>query len=98
MATTFIPSPTLEKDILEEPLLEHGMKDLAEQGLEIAKRLVPVDTGELQDSLHVEETENGGQAIVAGTDHWQFPEFGTSEMAAEPYLRPVIDEIGLSKT
>ncbi len=91
----FIPNPLAAEIVKVEA--QPYIADVAEQGLEVAQRLVPVDTGELRDSLHVEDAPDGGKRIVAGTDHWQFPEFGTSEMAAEPYLRPIIDELGLHR-
>jgi len=72
-------------------------EDVAQQALARAQSLCPVDTGELRDSLHIEDAPDGGKRVVAGTDHWLFPEFGTSEMAAEPYLRPVIDDLGLHR-
>lgn len=99
MSTVFIPNPNFIHEVLEEPMADQMFEDLGEQGLEIAQRLVPVDTGELHDSLHTEELDDGepGVRIVAGTDHWMFPEFGTSETPAQPYLRPVLDELGLHK-
>jgi HK97 gp10 family phage protein len=94
----FIPNPNFIHDLLNEAPAQHMMDDFAQQGLEAAQRLVPVDTGELRDSLHIEDGEaEGSKRIVAGTDHWQFPEFGTSTQAAEPFLRPIIDELGLNR-
>ena len=55
-----------------------------------AKRLVPVDTGELKDSLEIIETPQGIE-LYAGTDHALPVEFGTAHMAAQPYMRPAID-------
>lgn len=47
-------------------------------GVMIAKEEVPVDTGELRDSIHGELNPDGTKgAIVAGTDHALFVEFGT---------------------
>ena len=51
---------------------------------------VPVDTGELRDSGEVKQS--GDDATVTYTaDHAMPVEFGTSKMAAQPYLRPAID-------
>lgn len=58
----------VEKDRLVENLIYDGVV--------IAKEEVPVDTGELRDSIHGEMTDKGG-AIIAGTDHCVFVEFGT---------------------
>ena len=47
-------------------------------GVTIAKEEVPVDTGELRDSIHGEMSNKKLKgAIVAGTDHCIFVEFGT---------------------
>ena len=91
----FIPNPLA--GLIAKKMAEPHVEDVAEEGLELAKAHVPVDTGELQASLHIEDTEDGGKRIVVGTDHWQFPEFGTSTMAAQPYMRPIIDELGLHR-
>lgn len=63
--------------------VEHAQGLLAEDIAEDAKRFAPVETGRLRDSIRAE-----GNRVVVGVDYWQYPEFGTSEMAAEPYLRP----------
>lgn len=49
------------------------------------KRLVPVDTGELRDSV---VPVDGGIEIRAA--HAGFVEFGTEHMAAQPYVRPAV--------
>lgn len=61
-----------------------------------AKRRAPVLTGNLRRSIHHEvvlQTESRAVATV-GTDveYAGYVEFGTSRMAAQPYLRPAADE------
>lgn len=52
-----------------------------------AERVCPVDTGALRDSIAV--AVNGMTAeISANTDYASYVEFGTSHMAAQPYLVP----------
>jgi len=52
-----------------------------------------VDTGTLRGSIQVEEPVTPTQAIIAThTDYAEFLEFGTSRMAARPYMRPALDE------
>lgn len=57
-----------------------------------AKQIVPVDTGELRDSIHPEPAvDHNSQvvgAVVADAGHALFVERGTVKMAAQPYLRP----------
>ena len=52
------------------------IENLVFDGVVIAKEEVPVDTGELRDSIHGEITDKGG-SIIAETDHCIFVEFGT---------------------
>lgn len=56
------------------------------------KMLAPVDTGALRDSIR-HEVE--GTTVRAGpgreVDYALFVEFGTSRMAAQPYVRPVAE-------
>lgn len=54
-----------------------------------AKRIVPVDTHKLQESIHAESSDEG-HFLVADTDYAAHVEEGTSKMAAQPYLRPAI--------
>jgi len=81
-------------------------KKKAERILEISQDLVPVLSGDLKASGHIREaveisSEGAWQIIYDvptkdGNSKWAsyaiFPEMGTSRMAAEPYLRPSIDQ------
>jgi hypothetical protein len=61
-------------------------------GVESAQRLVPIDTGELHDGIHIiEQTDTNGSYGVTDVEHAEPVEFGTSKMQAQPYLRPSID-------
>ena len=63
----------------------------AEVVYDLSQNDVPVDTGELRDSGEV--LQDGDEAIVRYTAEHAAPiEFGTSKMAAQPYLRPAIDK------
>lgn len=64
-----------------------------------SKEIVPVDTGNLRESITAMEVEDG--AIVSAIGDLQnerfyagYVEFGTSKMEAQPYIRPTIDEKG----
>lgn len=52
-----------------------------------ARRTVPVDEGDLRESLDWDADGNVGHVTV-GTDHWEFVEYGTRYMDAQPYMRP----------
>lgn len=72
--------------------------------LEDAKRLVPIDTGELERSLKVRARKRSrrnkgtvGHAVVTGEDLFRgdqfyggFVELGTQHREADPYLRPAL--------
>lgn len=52
--------------------------------------LVPVDTGELRESIHV-EGDGDTVYVSVGTDHWSYNEYGTSKMRAQPFIRPALN-------
>ncbi len=54
-----------------------------------AKRIVPVDSGILQDNIRPEVSADG-MFVVADTEYADFVERGTSKMAAQPFLRPAM--------
>lgn len=56
---------------------------------DISQTLVPVDTGDLRDSGEIAQE---GDAFVVQylADHAAHVEFGTSRMAAQPFLRPAM--------
>jgi len=60
------------------------------QIVDAAKRIVPIDTGDLHDSIHA-ETTGEGMYVVADSEHAVFVEQGTSKMPAQPYLRPALN-------
>lgn len=56
---------------------------------EAAKRIAPIDTGELQGSIHYTSAD-GRYYVGADAEHASFVEQGTSKMAAQPFLRPAM--------
>ncbi len=64
-----------------------------------AKEIVPVDTGDLKNSIIAIELppdEHGAMVSAGGGDDMNvdypcYVEFGTSKMEAQPYMRPSID-------
>lgn len=53
-----------------------------------ASQLAPRDTGFMAD--HITSDENG---VKSEADYSGFVEFGTYKMAAQPFIRPAIDEV-----
>lgn len=59
--------------------------------MNIARSLVPIDTGYLYDSIGVEFLGDG-VAFYANADYAQYVEFGTSRMLAQEYFQPALEE------
>jgi HK97 gp10 family phage protein len=66
-----------------ERLAAMAAEDAAEGIADDAERLAPKDTGRMATSI-----EAHGDEVHVGTDHWQFVEYGTRYMDAEPFMRP----------
>lgn len=81
------------KTIANEAMVA-GALDMAEQVAEIARGLVPVDTGTLQDSIHVNNTPHEGLiSVEADAEYASFVEYGTSVNDAQPFMRPAADQV-----
>lgn len=57
-----------------------------------AKVYAPVDTGFLRNSITVDEVTPERAVIAPHTEYAEHVEFGTSRMAAQPYMRPALDQ------
>lgn len=59
-----------------------------------ARRYVPVLSGALLSTIHAEHLSGEGRVhcgnVAAGIDYHIWQEFGTSKMAAQPYMRPAL--------
>ena len=64
--------------------------EVTEAIAEDMRRYAPVDTGALRDSIEAEPAVEGSGRVRVGTDHWQFPEYGTRDQDAQPYARPAL--------
>ena len=76
-------------------------EDVAEKGAEMtaqdARRLVPVKTGALKESIEVHKSkfEDGGYVVSAGSKklfYASFVELGTDNLTAKPFLRPALSK------
>lgn len=74
------------------PELAHAaLKQTADDILDLAKQLAPVDTGALRGSGRTEMRGENTAVIGFGSpeiDYAKYQEYGTSRMAAQPYLTP----------
>lgn len=98
MAERIVFEPGALEELFASPDGPSG-KLLKRLGLKVqrgAKRRCPVDTGRLRASIAEELGEDSrGLVEVIGTDVTYAPhvEYGTSRMAAQPYLRPALDDV-----
>lgn len=87
-----------EFDDFENAITEEIVTALMRGGMILeaeAKRRCPVDTGRLRASIWNDVERKGMTTFVlsVGTnvEYAKFVEFGTSKMAAQPFLRPAVD-------
>lgn len=73
------------------------VRGLGDNVVTVARRLCPVDTGELQSSIHATDVtrRHDGLAVRVGAsaDHARFVELGTRRMRPRPYLTPALEAI-----
>jgi len=61
----------------------------------VAKRArdrAPVDTGYMRDHIHAQKDGEASAAVISEANYSGFVEWGTVHMAAQPFLRPAIDD------
>jgi HK97 gp10 family phage protein len=76
---------------VSDAAVEAGEKAGAEDVLTGAQARVPVDTGNLRDSLTTASDPEGGTLVGTEVDYAVFVEYGTSDTPAQPFLRPALD-------
>ncbi len=72
---------------------EEGVDFSVQSGFQVSQQRVPVRTGELKASGHVEKEGNFVSSIVYDAGYAGFVELGTSKMRAQPYCEPALNEI-----
>lgn len=58
-----------------------------------AKLRAPVDTGFLRNSIHTEQESELRASVNVGAEYGLFVEYGTSRMAAQPFLNPAVESV-----
>lgn len=96
MATLFVPNPTLVAQVKIDPGIGQTMAEVGEEALRAAEGFAPVESGALKDSLRRDAIPGNGQRISVNVDYWIFPEYGTVNMDAQPYLRPSLTAVGVN--
>lgn len=74
--------------------IEELKDDIGKEITDKAKQYVPVDTGELRDSINVQADDPVNKEIYIGStvEYAIYIEMGTTKMSPQPYLRPALDE------
>lgn len=71
--------------------IDAKMREMGEVGLAEARRLVPVDTGQLRDSIGtIYRQSDKAVQLYADKYYASFIEWGTRFHAAQPFLRPAL--------
>ena len=99
-SNVYIKGATIDTAVLDnlaENIKPKASKIVSEYGLRItgdAAQLAPVDTGALRNSITAEShMENDLLFIVQdGVEYGIYQEFGTSRMAAQPFLIPAFEK------
>lgn len=97
--TTQVSGVTLDTKVLDRMSTEIRPKARAivnKYGLVIAgeaAKLAPVDTAALRNSILSESTMTGDMTFTVqdGVEYGVFQEFGTSKMAAQPFITPAVE-------
>lgn len=72
-----------------EQATDAAAEEIAEEVAWDAEAMVPVDSGELRDSIEVEKTKDGYRVGPRDdVEHALFVEWGTSRSPAQPYMQP----------
>lgn len=95
----FVPNPDFEEELLRSTLAKNVLDELAKEGAALYRNGVPVDEGDLRDSVFgdVQLTEDGFAGRIGATD-WKaaLVELGTSLLAPDGSLRRAVESIGLT--
>ena len=80
---------------LVEDQIDSHMRGLGNGMVEDARSYVPVDTGQLRDSIgYTYNTKTKRLNLYADMPYALFVEYGTSLTAAQPFLRPALQNAG----
>lgn len=69
-----------------------ALAEFVETTVEIAKDRVPVDTGNLKDSIAHDNPKSRNFRVFTQTGYGAFVELGTARMERQPFLGPAISE------
>lgn len=94
MAFNFIwRGDSFRRSVIDE--VATRLENAGRVGVQVARSLVPVDTGQTRDSIGYIFSRQTMQLQIYADTFWAvFLEFGTSRMPARPFLRPALNAAG----
>jgi len=93
---SFILNPTIAAQLYADPFFLGVMGLIGEEAFEFMRGHIPVgETRDLYESARHTKLPRGVQRLSVDEPYWLYPEFGTENMDAEPYLRPTLTAFGL---
>jgi len=66
-----------------------SIREICSYIVEEAQSIVSVRSGYLHDNIRIDKLSAKEGMVVADTDYAMFVEYGTSKMAAQPFMRPI---------
>lgn len=90
MSVTF---KSYAKDVLsaEQKAKQMALEIIGGKAESYAKKLCPVDTGRLRNSITHQQYDENTEVIGTNVEYAPFVELGTTRMSARPYLRPAAE-------
>lgn len=82
----------LDKDALRKLDIREQLHEIGEDAKANAKRMAPVDTGALRNSIDYEVTEDSRLYLYSQVDYGAYVELGTRRSPAQPHLRPGLEQ------
>lgn len=84
----------LDRIIRDAPVkAEKALAAAAFQVQAVAQTLAPVDTGALKNSIGTERKSRFTYWVADGVEYGIYQEFGTSRMAAQPFMVPAVEQV-----
>ena len=90
MSVTFI-SHVKEALAAEQAARDKALEIIGGKAESYAKRLCPVDTGNLRNSITHQQMNENTEVVGSNVDYAPYVELGTHRMAAKPFLRPAAE-------
>lgn len=72
--------------------LRKELEEIGEDAAANARRMAPVATGALRNSIDYIVEEDSRLYLYAGVEYGAYVELGTRKMAAQPFLRPGLEQ------